>query len=204
MKHRPGILSGLSLATLTFLLVAGLAAPACAITRADVITRAKVWTDRNVPYSQSRYATVDGNLLASSTSSPQSKGYRTDCSGFVSMSLGFHTSSGALYSADTAGLGKLLVKITKDELRPGDVILRPKDLKINGVLVPYGHAIIFGGWANSSKTEYWCLHESSSAKGTVLVRAQWGKSGFFNEVGFAPYRYPGVRDRIRAPKTFGQ
>lgn len=204
MKHRTGILGASALATLAFVMVLGVAVPAHAIGRADVLERAKVWVAKKVPYSQVRYATVDGTLVSASAVNPRSKGYRTDCSGFVSMSLDFRTSTGALYSADTAGLGKLLVKITKSELRPGDVILRPKDLKIDGETVPYGHAVIFGGWTNSAKTEYWCLHQSSSANGSVMVKMPWGVSGFGTSVGYAPYRHPGVRDRIRAPRTFGQ
>jgi hypothetical protein len=204
MRYRTGIPRAFALSTLALVMVAGIAAPAYAMSRADVLARAKVWVGKKVPYSQSRYATLAGSLVPTSTASPQSKGYRTDCSGFVSMSLGFRSSTGALYSADTASLGRLLIKIKKSELRPGDVILRPKDLKIDGRLVPYGHAVIFGGWANSTKTQYWCLHESSSAKGTVMVKMPWGVSGFGTGVGFAPYRYPGVRDRIRAPRTFGQ
>lgn len=204
MNRRTGILSFLVLTTIALVLVAGSAVPAFAITRGDVLARAKVWVAKNTPYSQSRYATIEGSLVPMTyTKTVQmTKGYRTDCSGFVSMSLGFKNSSSLPYSADTAGLAKLLVKITKTDLRPGDVILRPRDLKIDGKTVAYGHALIFGGWANPARTEYWGLHESSSAKGTVMTRVKWGVSGFGTEVGFAPYRYAGVRDRIRAPRSF--
>lgn len=204
MSHRIGILRQFVLTALVALLACGLAVPAFAVSRADVIARSKVWTDANVPYSQSRYATVQGSLLPLSTSSPSTKGYRTDCSGFVSMALDFRSSSGNPYSADTAGLGRLLSKITKSELKPGDVILRPKDLKIDGVQVPYGHAVIFGGWIDSARTKYWAMHESSSAKGSVVSAMSYGVSGFGTSVGFAPYRYAGVRDRTRAPRTFGR
>ncbi len=206
MRHRTGILRAFALTTLALVMVAGIATPAGAISRADVLKRAKVWVSNKVPYSQSRWATVDGVLVPATTpkSDQMTKGYRTDCSGFVSMSLDFRSSKGAIYSADTGGLGRLLIKITKSELRPGDVILRPNDLKIDGVRVPYGHAVIFGGWINAAQTEYWALHESSSAKGTVMSKVKYGTSGFGTEQGFAPYRHPGVRERIRAPRTFGQ
>jgi len=191
---------------LTLLALATLTAPSAAhaITRADVIKRANVWVKLKVPYSQSRYATVAGALVPTSTASPSSKGYRTDCSGFVSMSVALKTSTGKPLSLDTGSFPARLTKITKAQLLPGDVILRPKTLKIDGKTVPYGHAVLFGGWTDSSKTAYWGLHESGSAKGTVRVKITWGKSGFYNELGFAPYRYPGVRDRIVVPRTFGR
>jgi hypothetical protein len=204
MNHRSGILGAFAFTLLTMVTVLGIAAPAGALARDEVLDRARVWVDKKVPYSQSRYATVAGELVPDTGSAAvqATKGYRTDCSGFVSMSLGFRSSSGALYSADTAGLGKLLVRIDKSDLRPGDVILRPKDLRIDGKLVPYGHAVIFGGWVDSGKTEYWGLHQSSSAKAAVLGRIRWGTSGFWSEKGFGPYRFAGVRDRVRAPRTF--
>lgn len=202
MRHRTGILGATALAALLFVVVAGVAAPAYAITRVEAIDRGKVWVDRRVPYSQSRYATVSGSLLATSAAIARTMGYRTDCSGFVSMSFGFRTSTGAPYSADTALLGRWLVKISKSDLRPGDVILRPKDLKIGGKTVPYGHAVIFGGWTDATRTHYYGLHQSSGAKKTVMAKIRWGLSGFGDAPGFAPYRYPGVRERHRAPRTF--
>jgi len=195
-----------ALALLTLALIAALAVPcaAHAITRADIIKRAKVWTAIKVPYSQSRYATEAGTVIPTSTpvAVARTQGYRTDCSGFVSMALGLKTSTGTPLSLDTAGLPGRLIKTTKSELAVGDVILRPKTLKIGGVLVPYGHAVIFGGWTDSTKTAYWGLHESSSAKGAVRAKVTWGSSGFYSEKGFAPYRYPGVRERPRIERKF--
>lgn len=191
---------------LTSLLLAALFAPAsaAAITRSDVMKRATVWVKLKVPYSQSRYATVAGSLVPASASSPSSLGYRTDCSGFASMALGLKTSTGKPLSLDTGSMPARLVPIAKSQLLPGDIILRPKTLKIDGKTVPYGHSVVFGGWTSSSKTAYWGLHESSSSKGTVRVKISWGKSGFGSAEGFAPYRYPGVRDRIVVPRTFGR
>ena len=57
------------------------------------------------------------------------------------------------------------------------MILRPKTLVIGGKTVPYGHAVIFGGWADKSKSYYWGLHESSSAKGAVRVETRIGDIG---------------------------
>jgi len=202
MHNRTTHLGALALAILMF---SALLAPvsAHAITRADVIKRANVWVQVKVPYSQSRYATVSGSLVATTTS-PWSKGYRTDCSGFASMAFDLKSSAGTPLSLDTGSFPGRLVKIDKSQLLPGDIIVRPKTLKIAGKTVPYGHAVVFGGWTDSAKTAYWGLHQSGSAKGAVRVKITWGKSGFGNELGFTPYRYPGVRDRIVVPRTFGR
>src|SRR5688500_18751737 len=50
------------------------------LTRAQILERAKTWLDARVPYSQSA---CHRNQYGS---------YRTDCSGFVSMAWGLHTS----------------------------------------------------------------------------------------------------------------
>jgi len=194
-----------SFALTTLVLVALLAMPATAhaMTRADIVKRAGVWTKAKVPYSQSRYATEAGVLVTATPAAvAATQGYRTDCSGFVSMCLGLKTRSGAPLSLDTGTLPGRLVKTTKSDLALGDVILRPKTLKIGGKLVPYGHAVVFGGWTDSTKSAYWGLHESSSAKGAVRVKITWGRSGFYSEKGFAPYRYPRVDERPRIEPKF--
>lgn len=204
MHHRRVIRSG-ALA-LALLISAALAVPvsAHAITRSTVLKRANVWVKVKVPYSQTRYATESGTLISKKTSNPSSKGYRTDCSGFVSMCLDLETSSGTPLSLDTGSFPSRLVKIKKSQLLPGDVILRPKTLKIDGKTVPYGHAVLFAGWTDSSKTYYYGIHQSSSSDGTVRVKIRWGTSGFGSEEGFSPYRYPGVRDGVVVPRTFGR
>lgn len=65
-------------------------------------------------------------------------GYRTDCSGYVSMAwaLGF--------SASTMTLGSYSHQITKDQLQEGDILLYAGE-----------HTLIFYAWYDSSKTKYW-------------------------------------------------
>ncbi len=193
---------GASALTLLICLAFVVPTPAAAITRKQVVKRATVWVKAKVPYSQTKYATVSGSVL--STTSPSTKGYRTDCSGYVSMSLGLETSKGLPLSLDTGSLPSRLVPIKKSQLLPGDIILRPKTLKIDGKRVPYGHAVVFGGWTDSTKKTYWGLHESSSAKGAVRAKVNWGTSGFGTAKGFAPYRYRGIREGIVVPRTFGR
>ncbi|MFD4639132.1 NlpC/P60 family protein [Lentzea sp. NPDC058436] len=128
------------------------------ISRTEVIKRAKDWWDRKVPYSQSAYA-WDVN---------KGKKYRTDCSGFVSMTWKLTT------SRNTRNLHEVATKISWANLKPGDMILRN------------GHVKLFEKWANSAKTSAWIYEEGSTATDmdheTVTVSSL--KSG-----GYAPWKY---------------
>ncbi|MFD5827764.1 NlpC/P60 family protein [Lentzea sp. NPDC060358] len=128
------------------------------ITRTEVIKRAKDWWDRKIPYSQSAYAWDVG----------KGKKYRTDCSGFVSMTWKLTT------SRTTRNLDEVATKISWASLKPGDMILRN------------GHVKLFEKWANSAKTSAWIYEEGSTATDmdheTVSVSSL--KSG-----GYAPWKY---------------
>ncbi|GAA3657027.1 cell wall-associated NlpC family hydrolase [Lentzea atacamensis] len=106
-----------------------------AITRTEVMKRAKDWWDRKIPYSQSAYA-WDIN---------KGKKYRTDCSGFVSMAWKLTT------SRNTSTLDEVATKITWGGLKPGDMILRN------------GHVKLFEKWADSAHTVAWIYEEGSTA-----------------------------------------
>jgi cell wall-associated NlpC family hydrolase len=105
------------------------------ITRAEVISRAKNWWDRKVPYSQSAYA-WDVN---------HGKTYRTDCSGFVSMAWKLTS------SRTTSTLDAVATRISWSSLQPGDMILRN------------GHVKLFEKWTSSAKTAMWIYEEGSTA-----------------------------------------
>lgn len=177
----------LLLASLALALVFALPSFALAIPRSVALERGRVWVDKNVPYSQSRYATVAGDLLPSNTVNPSTKGYRTDCSGFVSMCLALTRTDGTPLSLDTASLPARMDKITKSELQPGDVVLRPKKPSA-GIS---GHVVLFVGWTDESQTKFVCYEEGSSASGTIeRVRT-------YTDViaaGFAPYRYEDIEE----------
>lgn len=177
------------------LLVIALPTMAHAVTREAVLRRGEVWVSRKVPYSQSGYANEAGTVVPSST-----LGWRRDCSGFVSMALGFVTSTGTPYSADTASLPYRLEPISKDKLLPGDVILRPKNLVIGGKQVPYGHAVVFVRWTDGTKTSYVGYHESSGQGGAVMSQIRYP---FYSEQGFSPYRYKNIENvRLRKSLTW--
>lgn len=104
---------------------------------AGVIARAQSWVDARVPYSQSLYFTNGYGT------------YRQDCSGYVSMAWGLAT------SLTTYSLPSFAHPINKDQLRAGDIMLRP------------GHTLLFDGWANPTRTAYWAYEEQHP--GTVAT-----------------------------------
>jgi len=178
----------LLLASLVVAALLALPSLAHALTRDQVLARGKVWVDKNVPYSQSRYATVPGVLISATDSAASSKGYRTDCSGFVSMCLGLVRSDGVTpMSYDTAGLPGPLDKITRGALQPGDVVLRPKNPSA-GIT---GHTVIFVRWNNVAEGTYLAYEESSSRTGTIAKIRDLDAD---QAAGFSTWTYPGIED----------
>lgn len=97
-----------------------------AITRKQVVKRANAWVKKRVPYSQSRHH----------------RGYRQDCSGFVSMAWKLKKS----YTTRT--ISSKAKRISRKALQPGDAVLIP------------GHISIFAGWKNRKKGTYYALEET--------------------------------------------
>ncbi|MFC0848159.1 peptidoglycan-binding protein [Streptomyces noboritoensis] len=133
------------------------------MTRADIINRAKKWITAQVPYSMEKY---------------WSDGYRQDCSGFVSMAWNLGTNEW------TGSLGNFAVRITKDELQPGDMLLfHNPDNPTRG-----SHVVIFGGWTDYTHT-YYIAYEQTPP----LARKQATPYGYWsNSSRYLPYRYKGV------------
>ncbi|PKV85905.1 peptidoglycan-binding protein [Streptomyces sp. TLI_146] len=133
------------------------------MTRADIINRAKKWIAAQVPYSMEKY---------------WSDGYRQDCSGFVSMAWNLGTNEW------TGSLGNFAVRITKDELQPGDMLLfHNPDNPTRG-----SHVVIFGGWTDYTHT-YYIAYEQTPP----LARKQATPYGYWsNSSRYLPYRYKGV------------
>ncbi len=125
-----------------------------AVTRSEMITRAKTWTNVGVPYSQSDYY----------------GGYRTDCSGFVSMAWKLSD------SLNTNTLDQVSHRIDKDDLKAGDILLRA------GV-----HVAIFEKWADAAHTEYY-VYEQTPPK-AVYYKIPYP---YYSHDGYLPYRYNNV------------
>ncbi|MER7490569.1 peptidoglycan-binding protein [Streptomyces sp. NPDC126497] len=136
-----------------------------AITRADIIERARSWVTRKVPYGVGSYG---------------SDGYRQDCSGYVSMAWRLPGNEW------TGSLGKYAKRITKEELQPGDVLL------FHNAADPYGgsHVVLFGGWADAARSRYVAYEQTAPhTRRRTTPYAYWS-----NSARYVPYRYKGVSD----------
>ncbi|MEU0214141.1 peptidoglycan-binding protein [Streptomyces sp. NPDC006265] len=134
-----------------------------AITRTEIINRAKTWVAAKVPYSMSAY---------------WSDGYRQDCSGYVSMAWKL---PGNEWTGSLAQYGE---KISKEELQLGDILL------FHNAADPEqgSHVTIFGGWTDASHTSYTAYEQTrphTSRQSTPY--AYW-----HNSDRYVPYRYKGV------------
>ncbi|MGA5548286.1 hypothetical protein [Streptomyces pseudogriseolus] len=145
-----------------------------AISRTDIVRRAASWVSQRVPYGVSSY---------------WSDGYRQDCSGYVSMAWKLPGNEW------TGSLAQYADRITKAQLSPGDILL------FHNAADPYNgsHVVIFGGWANSSRTQYVAYEQTSPhTRRTTTPYAYWNSSSRY-----VPYRYKGVTDGTAgaAPET---
>jgi hypothetical protein len=134
------------------------------IKRAKVIARAKNWFDRNVQYNQ--HATAwDVN---------HGKRYRTDCSGFVSMTWALTS------SRNTRNLDQVGTKLNWSSLKAGDMVLRD------------GHHVqLFEKWTSKAKTAFWIYEEGSTASDMNhrVVKLSTAKNG-----GYKPWKYKKIAD----------
>lgn len=92
--------------------------------RREMIARAGHWVSQHVPYNQGTWH----------------EGYRTDCSGYVSMCWGLRD------SMVTSTMPQISHRIAKEDLRPGDVLLNTD--------VATGHVILFDRWADYAHNSY--------------------------------------------------
>jgi hypothetical protein len=113
------------------------AAAAISSGRRDAITRGFAWYDAHVPYSQTHYH----------------EGYRTDCSGFVSMCWRLNES---YTTADfSTGGGDSFALPSYASLEPGDALVRRSGGE--------GHIVLFLAWNDSSKSAACVLEQESTA-----------------------------------------
>jgi cell wall-associated NlpC family hydrolase len=92
--------------------------------RRDILARADRWVGEQVPYSQGVWH----------------EGYRTDCSGFVSMCWGLRD------SMVTSTFPQISHRIAKEDLRAGDIL--------NNTDVATGHVVLFDRWADYAHSTY--------------------------------------------------
>lgn len=124
-----------------------------AVTRSEIISRAKTWSDIGIPYSQTDYY----------------GGYRTDCSGYVSMAWKLSE------SLTTRSLDQVSHRIDKDDLLAGDILLSYDN-----------HVVIFEKWADTAHTSYY-IYEQTPPQTIHHVIPYPYYSG-----SYLPYRYDNV------------
>ncbi|MFI5754513.1 peptidoglycan-binding protein [Streptomyces sp. NPDC051569] len=135
-------------------------------TRAEIINRAKRWVNAKVPYNMEKY---------------WSDGYRQDCSGYVSMAWNL---AGNEWTGSLAQYG---VKITREELEPGDILLfhNPSDPNKGS------HVTIFGGWTDYTHSYYVAYEQTPpSTRSQSTPMAYWN-----NSAQYVPYRYKGLTEQ---------
>ena len=139
------------------------------VTRAQIIARAQLWVQQQVPYSQTEWHTnQDGT-------------YRQDCSGYVSMAWDLNQYTDFW----TGNLNLVSHTVPAAELLPGDILL--SDV----------HTILFAGWANAQHTEFDYYEEAHP--GTVARYVVDAPLAAFLDNGFAPFRYDGVSNSTALP-----
>ncbi|MDA5283692.1 hypothetical protein [Streptomyces sp. Isolate_45] len=111
------------------------AAPGGHVTREQIIARAKHWVDERVPYSREHFWKDDAT----------GGRYRQDCSGFVSMAWQLKD------SMVTQTLPSVADRISFDQLEPGDALDYPD-----------AHALLFGGWTNKAKGDFFYYSQSNT------------------------------------------
>ncbi|MEV3922379.1 hypothetical protein [Actinomadura coerulea] len=121
--------------------------------RSKVIARARTWhphTGRRVPYSQT--STHDG--------------YRTDCSGYVSMALGLPKPG-----TNTVGLtsSRYTERVEMSELKKGDLVMDALGSNTTR------HVVIFEKWADKAHSSYWA-YEQRGRYGTDHRTLDYGLS----------------------------
>ncbi|MFJ1645833.1 peptidoglycan-binding protein [Streptomyces sp. NPDC088258] len=134
-------------------------------TRADVINRAKRWVSAKVPYSMEKF---------------WSDGYRQDCSGYVSMAWNLGSNEW------TGSLAQFGVRIDREELQPGDILLfhNPDDPNKGS------HVTIFGGWTDYTHSSYMAYEQTKPhTRSQATPMAYWSNSSRY-----VPYRYKGLAD----------
>ncbi|KAL0227734.1 hypothetical protein RCL1_003877 [Eukaryota sp. TZLM3-RCL] len=107
------------------------------VTRATIMSRAQRWVNEKVPFSQYK---IYG-------------GYRTDAFGFISMSWILSQPGERRQS-----IMEYAHRISKNDLQPGDALIADS--------IVVNHIVLFGGWANSGKSEYYS-YEQHTSKGAI-------------------------------------
>ncbi|MBX3202182.1 MAG: hypothetical protein KF894_28895 [Labilithrix sp.] len=125
---------------------------ACSLSRSSILASTSPARQRAI---QRGFAWLDTNVQYSQSASHQ--GYRTDCSGFVSMCWELGSSPNT--ASFMAGSGKATQLRSFDDLIPGDAFIRS------------GHAALFLGWEDDARTSA-CIIELASTASDMKFRSR--------------------------------
>ncbi|MFH9424631.1 FG-GAP-like repeat-containing protein [Streptomyces sp. NPDC017529] len=151
-------------------LVAAAASAEASLTRGEALERAASWVDQGLKYNWG------GSY----------QGYRTDCSGYVSMAWGLDRSE----TTDTLVPTGLAKWISKGDLKPGDALL-------NDATLASGHVVLFAKWTDASQDTYWGYEFTPSG-----VHYRQIPYPYFSGHGtFKPIRYVNIQDGATAAGT---
>ncbi|MFG1606548.1 hypothetical protein [Actinoplanes sp. NPDC049265] len=138
--------------------------PGPVISRAEIITRAQTWVAAQVPYSQEAYY----------------NGYRTDCSGFVSMAL--HTNG----SYWTGNLNEIGVPIAFNDLKAGDFLNYHNAADPNNG----SHVVLFDRWVGAVGGDFWMYEQVKP----YTKHRKWSETSGRVRSNYKPMRYVRVQD----------
>jgi hypothetical protein len=134
---------------------------ASAVGRAEIVERGIGWL-------------ADGNLY--DRGGAFHDGYRRDCSGFVSMAWQFKDNPSTAFFPPFVS-GKYAVSLASfDDMVPGDAVNKT-------FRNPYGHVMLFAGWASADHSQLYFMHHSKT--GTPVALIQVARSGLGD---FTPIR----------------
>lgn len=142
------------------------------ITRSEVLRRAAtIWPLGGVQYSQ-------GALR---------NGWRTDCSGYVSMCLDLTGVGWGGANTVSFVTGGYLHEITREELRPGDLVGHCGP----GTAGDDGHIVLFDRWPAADHAQYWA-YEMTGGMGPKHRVIQYPYDGAGG--GWKAYRYASIAE----------
>ncbi|MFI1996118.1 FG-GAP-like repeat-containing protein [Actinoplanes sp. NPDC020271] len=138
--------------------------PGSAIGRPEILARAQTWVSAEVPYSQDVYY----------------GGYRTDCSGFVSMAL---RTNGSYW---TGNLNEIGTPIAFTSLQPGDFLNYHNPANpTNG-----SHVVLFDKWVGAVGGDFWIYEQVEPH----TKHRKWSETSGRVLSNYKPMRYVNVQE----------
>lgn len=136
--------------------LADIRAQAAAVGREEIVERGIDWLEDGNTYDRARYH----------------EGFRRDCSGFVSMAWEFSQNPSTAYFPPFVS-GTYAAKLGGfDDLAPGDAVNKT-------FRNPYGHVMLFAGWASADHNQLYFMHHYSTGKPVALIKVSRQELGDF-------------------------